>query len=71
MAYFDRGRQPVLMEIGPVLDLDDAIGSKVRALASRAAERDYIDVAAAQARRARGYTVAQLTGEFGLDEATD
>ena len=58
MAYFDRGRQPVLMEVGPVLDLDDAIGSKVAALATRAAERDYIDVAAALA---RGYTVAQLT----------
>ena len=58
MAYFDRGRQPVLMELGPVLDLDDAIGSKVAALASRAAERDYIDVAAALA---RGYSVAQLT----------
>ena len=56
MAYFDRGRQPVLMEIGPVLDLDDAIGSKVAALATRAAERDYLDVAAALA---RGYTVAR------------
>ena len=58
MAYFDRGRQPVLMEFGPVLDLDDVIGGKVAALASRAAERDYIDVAAALA---RGYSVAQLT----------
>ena len=58
MAYFDRGRQPVLMEFGPVLDLDDAIGGKVAALASRAAERDYLDVAAALA---RGYTVAPLT----------
>ena len=58
MAYFDRGRQPVLMEFGPVLDLADAIGSKVAALATRAAERDYIDVAAALA---RGYSVAQLT----------
>jgi hypothetical protein len=38
--------------------LDDAIGSKVAALATRAAERDYIDVAAALT---RGYTVAQLT----------
>jgi hypothetical protein len=58
MAYFDRGRQPVLMEFGPVLDLDDVIGSKVAALATRAAERDYIDVAAALA---RGYTIARLT----------
>ena len=59
MAYFDRGRQPVLMEFGPVLDLDDVLGGKVAALAGRAAERDYIDVAAALA---RGYSVAQLTG---------
>jgi hypothetical protein len=42
-----------------VLDLDDVLGGKVAALASRAAERDYIDVAAALA---RGYSVAQLTG---------
>ena len=59
MAYFDRGHQPVIMEFGPVLDLDDVLGGKVAALASRAAERDYIDVAAALA---RGYSVAQLTG---------
>jgi Nucleotidyl transferase AbiEii toxin, Type IV TA system len=59
MAYFDRGRQPVVMEFGPVLDLDDVIGGKVCALASRAVERDYIDVAAALA---HGYSVAQLTG---------
>lgn len=58
MAYFDRGRPPVPTEIGPVLDLDDALGGKVAALATRAAERDYIDVAAALS---RGYTVAQLT----------
>jgi hypothetical protein len=59
MAYFDRCHQPVLMEFGPVLDLDDVLGGKVAALASRAVERDYIDVAAALA---RGYSVAQLTG---------
>jgi hypothetical protein len=59
MAYFDRGHPPVLMELGPVLDLDDVLGGKVAALVSRAVERDYIDVAAALA---RGYSVAQLTG---------
>jgi alkylhydroperoxidase family enzyme len=59
MAYFDRGHQPVIMEFGPVLDLEDVLGGKVAALASRAAERDYLDVAAALA---RGYSVAQLTG---------
>ena len=65
MAYFDRGHQPVIMEFGPVLDLEDVLGGKVAALASRAAERDYLDVAAALA---RGYSVAQLTGlAVGLD----
>ncbi|HLM90316.1 MAG TPA: nucleotidyl transferase AbiEii/AbiGii toxin family protein [Streptosporangiaceae bacterium] len=59
IAYFDRGHQPILMEFGPVLDLDDVLSGKVTALASRAAERDYIDVAAALG---RGYSVAQLTG---------
>jgi hypothetical protein len=59
MAYFDRGHQPVLMEFGPVLNLDDVLGGKVCALASRAVERDYIDVAAALS---HGYSVAQLVG---------
>jgi len=59
MAYFDRGHHPVIMEFGPVLDLDDVLGGKVAALAGRAAERDYLDVAAALA---RGYGVAQLIG---------
>lgn len=47
MAYFDRGRQPVMMEFGPVLDLQDALGGKVAALASRSYERDYWDTSAA------------------------
>jgi hypothetical protein len=46
MAYFDRGREPVIMEIGPVLDLEDVAGGKVCAAASRTYERDYVDVAA-------------------------
>lgn len=57
IAYFDRGHQPVLMDIGPVLDLEDVIGGKVCALASRAAERDYIDTAAAIE---RGFGISQL-----------
>jgi hypothetical protein len=36
LAYFDRGRDPVVMDIGPVLDLEDVVGGKVCALASRA-----------------------------------
>jgi hypothetical protein len=28
LAYFDRGRAPVVMDLGPVLDLEDAVGGK-------------------------------------------
>ncbi|MDQ2811628.1 MAG: nucleotidyl transferase AbiEii/AbiGii toxin family protein [Actinomycetota bacterium] len=65
MSYFDRGHQPVIMDIGPVLDLDDVVGGKVCALASRAVERDYLDTAAALD---RGYSVGQL---IGLAQALD
>jgi hypothetical protein len=58
MAYFDRVNQPVIMEFGPVLDLEDVIGGKVSALATRAVPRDYLDTAAALER----YTVAELIG---------
>jgi hypothetical protein len=47
MAYFDRTRQPVAMDVGPVLSLEDVVGGKVCALAGRAEPRDYIDTAAA------------------------
>ena len=56
MAYFDRTRGPVTMDVGPVLDLEDLAGSKVCALASRVEPRDYVDTAAALQR----YTVGQL-----------
>lgn len=46
------------MDIGPVLDLEDVLGGKVCALASRVEPRDYVDVAAALER----YTPAQLIG---------
>jgi len=46
LTYFDRGHDPVLMEVGPVLDLEDVAGSKVCALAGRAYSRDYVDTAA-------------------------
>ena len=58
MAYFDRSRRPVVMEIGPVLDLEDVVGGKACALASRVEPRDYVDIAAALER----YTVEQITG---------
>jgi hypothetical protein len=56
LAYFDRDRRPVIMDVGPVLDLEDVVGSKVCALASRVEPRDYVDTAAALER----YTVDQL-----------
>jgi Nucleotidyl transferase AbiEii toxin, Type IV TA system len=58
LAYFDRSRGPVTMDIGPVLDLEDVIGGKVCALASRSYERDYVDTGAALAR----YSVEQVIG---------
>ncbi|MDG4766170.1 nucleotidyl transferase AbiEii/AbiGii toxin family protein [Solwaraspora sp. WMMD406] len=53
LVRFDRHRQPVMMRIGPVLHLDDVLGTKVAALATRAAPRDYIDTAAALTRYSR------------------
>lgn len=41
------------MDIGPVLHLDDVVGTKVAALATRAYPRDYIDVAGALGRYRR------------------
>ena len=58
MAYFDRIHGPVIMDVGPVLDLADLAGWKTVALASRVEPRDYIDTAAAL----RHYTVGQLIG---------
>jgi hypothetical protein len=52
LAYFDRDRAPVITDVGPVLDLEDVLGGKVAALASRAYERDYLDTAAALERYA-------------------
>jgi hypothetical protein len=56
ITHFDRNRAPVSMDVGPVLNLFDAIASKVRAFVTRAEERDVIDVAAAL----EHYTVDQL-----------
>jgi hypothetical protein len=58
MAYFDRARRPVIMDIGPVLDLEDVVGGKVCALASRVEPRDYLDTAAAMGR----YSMDQMIG---------
>ncbi|HEY1672265.1 MAG TPA: nucleotidyl transferase AbiEii/AbiGii toxin family protein [Streptosporangiaceae bacterium] len=47
MAYFDRNRGPVTMDVGPVLDIEDLAGWKTVALVSRVEPRDYVDIAAA------------------------
>ncbi|HEY1820815.1 MAG TPA: nucleotidyl transferase AbiEii/AbiGii toxin family protein [Trebonia sp.] len=56
LSYFDREHEPVRMDVGPVLDLEDLIGQKVCALASRIEVRDYIDTAQAL----REYTAGEL-----------
>lgn len=53
LVRFDRHQPPVMMDIGPVLHIDDILGSKVVALATRAEPRDYIDVAAAMRKQPR------------------
>jgi predicted nucleotidyltransferase component of viral defense system len=58
MAYLDRDHSPVTTDVGPVLDLEDVVGGKVCALASRAEPRDYVDAAAALER----YSVEQVIG---------
>jgi Nucleotidyl transferase AbiEii toxin, Type IV TA system len=58
MAYFDRARRPVTMDVGPVLDLEDVVGGKVCALASRVEPRDYVDTAAAMGH----YSAEQMIG---------
>lgn len=39
-----REGEPVILSVGPVLSLDDAVANKVSALYSRAEARDYLDV---------------------------
>ncbi len=58
LTHIERHRKPVIMDVGPVLALEDVVGSKVCALAGRAEVRDYVDTAAALER----FTVAQVIG---------
>jgi hypothetical protein len=48
-----RAHEAVTLDIGPVLHLDDAVGSKTTALLGRALPRDYVDVASALSRYPR------------------
>ncbi|MEJ1116829.1 nucleotidyl transferase AbiEii/AbiGii toxin family protein [Paenarthrobacter sp. CCNWLY172] len=59
-----RAAEPVTLSVGPVLSLEDAVGSKVVAVYSRAEVRDYLDLDAI--RESRRFTDAQL-----LDLAAD
>ena len=59
-----RAAEPVTLSIGPVLSLEDAVGSKVVAVYSRAEVRDYLDLDAI--RESRRFTDGQL-----LDLAAD
>jgi len=47
LGRMSRRHEPTVMTLGPVMHLDDLIGSKVCAFATRGEVRDYIDVAAA------------------------
>jgi hypothetical protein len=58
LAQMPRTRLPVVMSVGPVMHLDDLVGSKVCALATRGEIRDYVDVAAALGRYSRTEVVA-------------
>jgi hypothetical protein len=50
LCRLDRTRAPVVMDVGPVMHLDDLVATKVAALVGRREVRDYIDLAAALSR---------------------
>ncbi|MFR9780864.1 nucleotidyl transferase AbiEii/AbiGii toxin family protein [Micromonospora sp. MS34] len=56
LARLDRYRSPVVMDLGPVMDVRDLIANKTAALVNRREVRDYIDVSAALDR----YEVSEL-----------
>lgn len=61
-----RANAPAELEVGPVLDLEDAIASKISALYGRGAARDFLDVDAI--RRSGHYRDEQL---LSLSEGRD
>ncbi|MEO3819415.1 nucleotidyl transferase AbiEii/AbiGii toxin family protein [Plantactinospora sp. B24E8] len=56
LGRLDRHRSPVVMDLGPVMHVQDLVASKTAALITRREVRDYIDIAAALDR----YTIADL-----------
>lgn len=65
-----REREPVTLPVGPVLSIQDAVGSKVSALYSRAEARDYIDVDAIRA-TGRFSDAELMTAAAGRDAGFD
>lgn len=45
LSPLDRSRRPVMLSIGPVMDLRDLVAYKVAALVTRGEVRDFVDVA--------------------------
>jgi hypothetical protein len=65
---------PAVLNIGPVLAFDDAVGLKIRALHERAAHRDFIDAQAASAQlstRELEILGARHTPGFSLEDLAD
>jgi len=56
LCRLDRHHSPVVMDVGPVMSVEDLVATKVAALVNRRQVRDYIDVAAALQR----YSIDQL-----------
>jgi hypothetical protein len=68
LCRLDRHHAPVVMDVGPVMHLDDLVATKVAALVNRREVRDYIDVAAARSR----YPLAtMLELAYAADPALD
>ncbi|MFF5175725.1 nucleotidyl transferase AbiEii/AbiGii toxin family protein [Micromonospora sp. NPDC000089] len=68
LARLDRHRSPVVMDLGPVMDVRDLVANKTAALVNRREVRDYIDVASALDQ----YPVAELLRLAGqADPALD
>ncbi|WP_229403429.1 nucleotidyl transferase AbiEii/AbiGii toxin family protein [Micromonospora okii] len=68
LARLDRHRSPVVMDLGPVMDVRDLVANKTAALVNRREVRDFIDVAAAL----EHYSVAELLAlARQLDPALD
>jgi Nucleotidyl transferase AbiEii toxin, Type IV TA system len=56
LCRLDRHNSPVVMDVGPVMSIEDLVATKAAALVNRREVRDYIDVAAALER----YSVDEL-----------